>query len=161
MFSIVRSAFAQGTLEATLLPYGPSGPPLLAYATFYTPDTNTSGFSFPVFFQVTVNSDQAVIDTGRIFGGGTAWPFDLGTPMIVNGSMFFSGSTGMATHQIDDMLAGRTELEIFDGIAFASYLRGPLLPVPEPGSTALLTVGLVVAFFKRRHLLRLNQIQRN
>ena len=151
IFNLVSSTLAQGTLETSLLPYGPSAPPLAGFANIYTPNTNSGGIFFPVTFQVTINSDQEVFDTGRIAGGGTAWVFGLGSPTISNGSMFFSGTTSMQAFQINDMLAGRTEFEISNE-NFTSYLRGSLVPVPEPRTTALFAVGLVAACL-RRHLL--------
>ena len=151
---------AQGTLYATLLPSGPGVPPLAGTATIYTPDTNGSGFFFPVLFLVTINTNDTPIDTGRIFGGGTAWAFDLGSPTIIDNSTIFSVTSNMAVFQIDDMLAGRTELETLDEPDNSTYLSGQVAAVPEPTDRSLILTGMAVVFFWRRSSL-LQPITRN
>ena len=146
----VSFSFAQGTLEAILSPLGPSVPPLAGYALVSTPDTSGAGPLYPVAFQININSDQSVFTTGRFFGGSTAWPFSLGSPAVLNGSMSFSGETDMTATQIGDMLAGRTQLEVLDEVNFSSYLVGPVTSVPEPGSATLFVVGLFFIHLRRR-----------
>ena len=149
-FSIVKLSLAEGILNATLLPYYPSVPPLSAYVLINTPDTSGSGPFFPVLFQISVNTNQPVFDAARIAGGSTAWAFDLGSPTIVDGTMFFSGTTDMGAFQIDDMLANRTQFELSAGYGSLGYLSGPLLSVPEPGSVCLFTVGFFMVSLRRR-----------
>ena len=44
----------------------------------------------------------------------------------------------MGAFQIDDMLAGRTELETFDEPDFSTYISGPVTAVPEPADRSLI-----------------------
>ena len=158
--SMVNLSLAQGTLQATLLPDPPDGSPLSASVIVNTPDTNGRGPFFPVSYEITVNSNEPVFTVGRIAGGSTTWAFDLDAPTIANGSMFYVGTTDMGAFQIDDMLANRTDFELYAYPTYAAYveIHGVLGAVPEPQSAYLLTVGLVVAYLIWiRHAAHTNQ----
>ncbi len=147
--SLATLSHAQGTLYATLLPSGPGVPPLAGTATIYTPDTNGTGLLFPVLFLITINTNDTPINTGRIFGGSTAWAFDLGTPTVSGNTTTFSATSKMAAFQIDDMLAGRTELETLDEPDYSTDISGQVTAVPEPTDRSLILAGMAVVFLSR------------
>jgi hypothetical protein len=138
---------AQGTLEATLSTTW-SGLPLLSGSVIVdTPATNSTDLYFPVLFQVTIITNDPIFTAGRIGGPHTAWAFDLGTPSSQDGSLVYTGTTGMEAFQIADMLANSADFEVYaysPSGPVIGQLAGPLVTVPEPSIAYLLLIGLGV-----------------
>lgn len=132
-FSVVNLSLSQGTLQATLLPASPDGSPLSAHVIIKTPHTNRSAPFFTVSFVIIVNSNEPIFTVGRIAGGSTAWVFDLDAPKIADGKMIYTGTTDMGAFQIDDMLANRTDFELYSyPAAGGDYeIAGSLNAVPK------------------------------
>jgi len=150
---ITDSSPAQGTLQAVLSPYSPSVSPLSATAVVQTPDTSFGGPYFSVAYTITVNTNSPIFSVGRIAGGSTAWAFDLSTTSVSGDSLIYSGTTGMAAFQINDMLSNFTDFEIYayagDG-SLSGFAAGQLVAVPEPRYVFLLLAGFATAVFFRK-----------
>lgn len=157
LFLASNGVVAQGTLKSTLAPSFLDDPPLAGNVLAFTPEIGGEGPLFTVRYALTVNAVEPVFSAGRIAGGSTAWAFDLAAPTMLGGMAHYDGTTDMADFQISDMLANRTDFQIY---AYASNgdllatLSGPLVTIPEPAIRALLTAGIafVIIGTRRRNL---------
>ncbi|MBI1178468.1 hypothetical protein GC207_13620 [bacterium] len=140
-------------MKSTLEPLLPGEPALTASVTVVTPEVSGEGPLFSVRYEIAVSSIDPVFSVGRIAGGSTAWAFDLEAPTVIDGTIFYIGTTGMADFQIAEMLANRTDFEVYaytlDG-DFLNKIAGPLVAVPEPPGWVLVTASAALLAFKRR-----------
>ncbi len=143
---------AQGTLTSTLSPMFPGDPPLTGNVIVYAPEVSGEGPLFTVRYEISLTDTNPAFSVGRIAGNSTAWAFDQAPPTVENGLAHYVGTTGMTDFQIGDMLANRTNFEVY-GYSLSGEptyrVSGPLLMVPEPRSYALLLLGLLCCFIRR------------
>jgi len=137
----------QSVFQASLMPAGPGGVEAVGVGVFFIP-ANIETERVTVGFGVAVDTQDMEWAEGRISGGGTAWAFDLGPATFRDGVTFYSGTTDMVTHQLEDVIAGRTQFEIINR-PFYDSLQGEIAAVPEPPLTVLLAFGMIVLAIPR------------
>jgi hypothetical protein len=84
----------------------------------------------------TVRFQDAIVGAN----GPTLALFTLDTPGNTSGTFSGNGSSALTPTQMNDMMDGNTYLNITDAVFPSGEIRGQVLPVPEPGSLAFLSV---------------------
>ena len=145
------TALSQDTLAANLSGVDTNNLSLSGSTLFFVPNlSDPLGPLYTVSFEITINGNDVLFTTGRVFGGGTAWAFDLGPASQEDETTLFSGATDMTASQIHDMLDGATSFELVDEINQSDHLQGNILPIPEPQTWVLLLIGPVLLALRRQ-----------
>lgn len=137
----------QSVFQANLMPPYSGGFEAAGVGVFFIP-ANIETEWVTVSFGVAVDTQDMEWAEGRISGGGTAWAFNLGPATFMDGVTFYRGTTDMVTHQIEDIIAGRTQFEIINRPHY-DHLQGTIAAVPEPSLVALLAIGMLMLTIPR------------
>ena len=137
----------QSVFQANLMPPYSGSFEAAGLGVFFIP-ANIETDWVTVSFGVAVDTQDMEWAEGRISGGGTAWAFNLGPATFQDGVTLYRGTTDMVPHQIEDIIAGRTQFEIINRPDY-DHLQGAIAAVPEPPWIALMAIGLLMLTIPR------------